>query len=176
MTAAVTLVAIMVMLAGSVTGASADAEVAWNALIEGNQRFAAGLVRDRHLVPARNAVIAGAHPRAIVLGCSDSRVSPELLFDQGLGDLWVVRTAGNDPDPGAEASIDHAVDALGVDLVIVLGHDGCDFAANIEVAVNRAATDVAARSETVRRALAAGRLVIIRAVYDPGSGIVRRIP
>src|SRR5262249_21005044 len=80
-------------LASFAAPASADPAAAWNALAEGNQRFAAGLVRDRHLVPSRNAVLAGAHPRAIVLGCSDSRVSPEIVFDQGLGDLWVVRTA-----------------------------------------------------------------------------------
>ncbi|HET8734808.1 MAG TPA: carbonic anhydrase [Anaeromyxobacteraceae bacterium] len=64
-------------------------------------------------------------PVAAVVGCADSRVPPELLFDQGLGDLFVVRVAGNVAEPGVVGSVEYAAEHLGTPLVIVLGHEGC---------------------------------------------------
>lgn len=70
-------------------------------------------------------VAIGQHPFAIVLGCADSRVPPEIIFDQGLGDLFVIRVAGNIVDDAILGSIEYAVEELGTPLVLVLGHEGC---------------------------------------------------
>jgi carbonic anhydrase len=95
-------------------------------LINGNDRFVEGKALHPNQDLARRAELAkGQKPRAIVLSCSDSRVPPELVFDQGLGDLFVVRVAGNIDDSAAVASIEYAVEHLGVQLIVVLGHDSC---------------------------------------------------
>ncbi len=73
----------------------------------------------------RAELATGQRPFAIVLGCADSRTSPEVLFDQGLGDLFVVRVAGNVLDDHVLASIEYAVDHLGAQLIVVLGHQRC---------------------------------------------------
>ena len=65
------------------------------------------------------------HPFAIILGCADSRVIPELIFDQGVGDLFVIRLAGNVADDAVIASIEYAIEHLGTRLVVVLGHENC---------------------------------------------------
>ena len=95
-------------------------------LIEGNQRFIAGapkgvLTEDT----ARDALKDGQSPFAVILGCADSRVAPELLFDQGLGELFVVRVAGHVVCAPALESVELAVEKLGAKLVIVLGHSRC---------------------------------------------------
>jgi len=103
-----------------------EAESALAALLEGNRRFAAGTLRHPHQAPGwRRALVAGQHPCAVIVGCSDSRVSPEILFDQGLGDLFVVRTAGHVVDRQALASIEYAAAHLGTPLILVLGHSSC---------------------------------------------------
>jgi carbonic anhydrase len=98
-------------------------------LLEGNKRFADGQVANPRRKPEDFARLAeGQNPRAVIVGCTDSRVAPELLFDQGVGDLFVVRVAGN-VISGAGAmikgSIEYAVAELGVSLVMVLGHSNC---------------------------------------------------
>ena len=95
-------------------------------LMEGNSRFASG--KPRHPDESLERRVAEAktqHPFAIVIGCSDSRVPPELVFDQGLGDLFVVRTAGNRLDDLVLASVEYGVEHLGCSLVVVLGHKNC---------------------------------------------------
>ncbi|BBY75124.1 carbonic anhydrase [Mycolicibacterium parafortuitum] len=99
---------------------------AWKALREGNERFVAG----KPLHPSQNAeyrasLAAAQKPTAVVFGCGDSRVAAELLFDQGLGDMFVVRTAGHVIDSAVLGSIEYAVSVLKVPLVVVLGHDSC---------------------------------------------------
>jgi carbonic anhydrase len=92
----------------------------------GNQRFVAGKLQHPNQSPKRRTELAtGQRPFAIVLGCADSRTSPEVLFDQGLGDLFVVRVAGNVIDDHALASIEYAVEHLGARLIVVLGHQRC---------------------------------------------------
>jgi len=103
---------------------SADESLA--RLQAGNDRFVAGQVIHPNSGPARRAEVAkGQQPFAIVVGCSDSRVGPEVVFDQGLGDLFVVRTAGNVVDDVALGSIEYAVEHLGVPVILVLGHTRC---------------------------------------------------
>ncbi len=95
-------------------------------LLEGNARFVNGKPARKELgASRRHALALGQHPKAAILSCSDSRVPPEHLFDQGLGDLFVIRLAGNVPEPAAVGSVEYAVEHLGVGLVVVLGHHSC---------------------------------------------------
>ncbi len=94
-------------------------------LLEGNARFVAGTPQPRALVDARKGLAGGQAPTAIVLSCSDSRVAPELVFDQSLGDLFVVRVAGNVADKHALGSIEYAAEHLHAGVVVVLGHEKC---------------------------------------------------
>lgn len=92
----------------------------------GNARYAAGRMSHPDETPARRAELAeGQRPFAVIVGCSDSRVPPEIVFDQGLGDLFVVRSAGNVMDTILTGSVEYAVEHLGVKLVVVLGHEKC---------------------------------------------------
>ena len=96
-------------------------------LREGNQRFLDGASHLEALTSAarRNQLADGQAPLAIVLGCSDSRVSAEIVFDQGLGDLFVIRVAGNIVAPSQIGSVEFATDQFGTRLVVVLGHSRC---------------------------------------------------
>jgi len=101
-------------------------EVAMGRLAAGNARFVAGHAKHAHLDPGRRRALAnGQHPFATILACADSRVAPELIFDQGLGDLFVVRVAGNVVDDAILASIEYSVIHTGSALVMVLGHARC---------------------------------------------------
>ncbi len=95
-------------------------------LREGNRRFVAdvrdGGAADRH---RRSELVAGQAPIAIILGCSDSRVPAEIVFDQGLGDLFVIRVAGNVVAPSQIGSVEFAAEQFGTRLVVVLGHSLC---------------------------------------------------
>jgi carbonic anhydrase len=104
-------------------------------LREGNRRFVADVSRGNHVDQAtrRSELATGQEPFAIVLGCSDSRVPAEIVFDQGLGDLFVIRVAGNIVAPSQIGSVEFAADRFGTRLVVVLGHSGCGaIAATIE--------------------------------------------
>ena len=95
-------------------------------LKDGNQRFASEQLAKKDLSTARRQELAkGQRPWAIVLACADSRVAPELIFDQGLGELFVVRVAGNVASPEILGSIEYALTELKTPLIIVLGHEEC---------------------------------------------------
>jgi carbonic anhydrase len=101
-----------------------DQVLAW--LLAGNARFAEGRARHPHEGLRRRAALTDHQsPAGIVLGCADSRVPPELVFDAGLGDLFVIRVAGNVVKEDEAGSIEYAVEHLGVPLVLVLGHERC---------------------------------------------------
>jgi carbonic anhydrase len=103
-----------------------DPGQALSALLEGNARFVEG--RPEHPnqnVERRTELKGGQAPFAVVFGCSDSRVAAEIIFDRGLGDLFMVRTAGHVVDSAVLGSIEFAVGELGVPLVLLLGHDSC---------------------------------------------------
>jgi carbonic anhydrase len=118
------IVALVLAAEHPVASVSADAALA--KLKEGNLRFASSDVSQSKPTAARRAETAQAqHPFAIVLGCADSRTAPEIVFDQNIGDLFVVRTAGNLVDEHALGSIEYAVDHLGARLIVVLGHTRC---------------------------------------------------
>jgi len=102
------------------------ADEALSRLIQGNQRFLRGEVRSGAFRPELLADLAKAQrPYATILGCSDSRVPPELLFDTGLGELFVVRVAGNSLSPEVAGSLQYAGSYLQTPLFVVLGHEGC---------------------------------------------------
>jgi carbonic anhydrase len=104
-----------------------DAHEALAKLKEGNDRFASNVRSLDSLLShmQRGALSAGQSPFAIILGCSDSRVPAELVFDQGLGDLFVIRVAGNIVAPSQIGSVEFAVTRYGTPLVVVLGHSQC---------------------------------------------------
>jgi carbonic anhydrase len=99
---------------------------AWKALKEGNERFVAGQPEHpSQSIEDRARLAGGQTPTAVIFGCGDSRVAAELIFDQGLGDMFVVRTAGHVIDSAVLGSIEYAVGVLNVPLIAVLGHDSC---------------------------------------------------
>lgn len=99
---------------------------AWKALKEGNERFVSGQpAHPSQSIEHRASLTESQHPTAVVFGCGDSRVAAELIFDQGLGDMFVVRTAGHVIDSAVLGSIEFAVTVLNVPLIAVLGHDSC---------------------------------------------------
>lgn len=103
-----------------------DSQNALKKLIAGNVRFTSGKMENLNVGPDRRAeLVKGQSPFAVIVSCSDSRVPPELIFNQGLGDLFVIRTAGNVVDPVTLGSLEYAVDHLHSSLVVVLGHDKC---------------------------------------------------
>lgn len=119
----------LVLLLGSfltlqIFAQSADASI--KKLVDGNKRFVENKpTHQNQNAKRREEVAKGQKPFAVVLTCSDSRVPPEILFDQGIGDLFVIRTAGNIVDDIGLGSIEYAVEHLKVPLVVVLGHEKC---------------------------------------------------
>jgi carbonic anhydrase len=97
----------------------------WNELAAGNQRFVTGKTAPHDFPSQRKALTKTQHPQVAVLSCSDSRVPPELVFDTGLGELFVVRSAGEDDDPLSLGSLEYAIEHLGSTVIVVLGHQSC---------------------------------------------------
>jgi carbonic anhydrase len=126
------------------------ADEALKRLRDGNQRFTSNL---RALEPLfshtrREELLSGQAPFAIILGCSDSRVPAEIVFDQGLGDLFVIRVAGNIVAPSQIGSVEFAVSQFGTRLVVVLGHSQCGaICATIDELTNK---DTSSSSENIR--------------------------
>lgn len=113
-----------VLASSTITAVPAD--IAQKLLLDGNQRF----LSDKYAMPQvgqdrRTELAKGQHPFAVIVSCSDSRVAPEILFNQGLGDLFVIRVAGNVLDSLELGSVEYAVEHLGTKLVVVLGHEKC---------------------------------------------------
>lgn len=124
-------------------------------LIEGNKRF----VQDKLLHPdrtseRREAVVASQEPFAVVVACSDSRVPPEILFDQGVGDLFVVRLAGNVIGPLALDSIEYSTIYLHSSVILVLGHENCGA---VNAVIQGTTKDIEAVAELIEPAVATTR-------------------
>lgn len=146
---------------------SVPPEEALTRLMSGNARYCQGLSAHPHANAVRRIeVAAGQAPFAVILACADSRVSPELIFDQGLGDLFVVRVAGNIVDDATLASIEYAVIHLGSTLIMALGHERCGAVkATMEALAGRGSPD---DRDTHIGALAALISPAVRAV-PPGA-------
>lgn len=122
-----------------------------NRLMEGNQRFVDGNLLHSDLNAERRLQTAKRqNPFAVIVGCSDSRVSPEILFDQGIGDLFVVRVAGNVVGPIELDSIEYSVLYLGSSLILVMGHESCGA---VDTVLKGETTDIEAVAEKIEPAL-----------------------
>jgi len=139
-----------------------DAEQALAVLLNGNRRYVAGEAQHPHQSATRRGeVLAGQHPLAAVLTCSDSRVPAEILFDQGIGDIFVIRTAGHVVDDAALGSIEYAAEHLHVPVVVVLGHQRCGAVA-ATVSGGEAPGHIASIVRLIRPAM-------VRALGQPGD-------
>jgi carbonic anhydrase len=99
---------------------------AWRALRDGNQRFVDGTTSHPNQDAARrDELVSGQNPFCVIFGCSDSRLAAEIIFDLGLGDAFVVRSAGQVIDEAVLGSLEYAVGVLGTPLIVILGHDSC---------------------------------------------------
>jgi carbonic anhydrase len=112
-------------LAAAQDSSAISAERIWNDLTAGNRRFVSGKTAAHDFLTQRKELTQSQHPRVAVLSCSDSRVPPELIFDAGLGDLFVVRSAGEDDDALSIGSLEYAIAHLGSTVIVVLGHQSC---------------------------------------------------
>ena len=140
-------------------------------LMAGHARYLAGAaVPVAHSAEARAARAAGQAPFAAILGCADSRAAPELLFNTGLGELFVVRNAGNVADTGAVGSLEYAVANLGVSLIMVLGHERCGAADAAVAAAQRAS---ACPTSDWLQPLIPSALAALRAGGDVLDGTIR---
>jgi carbonic anhydrase len=100
--------------------------LAWQRLREGNKRFVAGTSSHPNQdASRRSSLVENQHPFAVIFGCADSRLAAEIIFDLGLGDAFVVRTAGQVIDDAVLGSLEYSVSVLDVPLIVVLGHDNC---------------------------------------------------
>lgn len=122
-----------------------------NRLMEGNQRFVEGNLQHPDLNAERRLQTAkGQNPFAVIVGCSDSRVSPEILFDQGIGDLFVVRVAGNVVGPLELDSIEYSVLYLGSSIILVMGHESCGA---VDTVLKGKTADIEAVAEKIEPAI-----------------------
>lgn len=105
--------------------AQPSADEALRRLLDGNARYRAGKIDYDDLTAVRKEVVAAQHPFAMILSCADSRVEPDLIFDRTLGELFVVRLAGNYPVTGGVGSFEYGFEHFATPLLVVLGHSGC---------------------------------------------------
>ena len=175
-------------------------------LKDGNERFVAdkldGKLQDSS---RRGSLTSGQEPYAIILSCADSRVVPELCFDTGLGELFVVRVAGNVANTSSIGSIEYAVAHIGCPLLVVMGHESCgavtaaigggdngyninhllahvtpalaavggdDVNAVVKKNAELTASELASRSSIIGDAISGGKLEVVPAYYELGSGRV----
>jgi carbonic anhydrase len=124
-------------------------------LLAGNQRYKEEkLLHPNHSKEARVSLAAGQAPCAIILGCSDSRVSPEIIFDQGIGDLFIVRVAGNVADRVELDSIKYAALYLKSPLILVVGHENCGA---VQAVINGQTKDIQSVASMIRPSLKLAR-------------------
>lgn len=122
----IVLVAAVALVATAFTAPEGPRKDPFIPLTEGNRRFVKGDPEQKPIDRYHRAELAkGQHPFAAILTCADSRVPPEIIFNQGLGDLFVVRVAGNIADPATLGSLEYAAEHLGVSLIVVMGHSHC---------------------------------------------------
>lgn len=143
------------MVVAATSGSSVPAEEALQRLVAGNSRYVEEkpTASQRCTKESRASLATSQKPYAVILTCSDSRVPPELLFDAGLGEIFVVRTAGNIADPVALGSIEYAAEHLGTSLVMVLGHERCGAVAATVGAKGKAEGNIGAIVKTIAPAL-----------------------
>ena len=167
------------MLALTRLGGSAEAQpvvaantpdAALNLLVAGNARYVANQPQQRDFSAGRASLAMGQAPFAAILGCADSRVAPELAFDQNPGDLFVVRVAGNFMTPDGLGSLEYGAAVLGTKLIMVLGHSSCG-AVNATVAALQKGNTLPGHIASLVRAMKPG---IEPTLKKPGSDLEQR--
>jgi carbonic anhydrase len=158
---------------------SVPADEALSRLNAGNERFANSKVSAGKPVAERRAETAqGQHPFAVVIACADSRSAPEIIFDQTIGDLFVIRTAGNLVDDYALGSIEYAVDHLGTRLIVVLGHERCG-AVTAAIASGTAPGHINALVRDIQPAVAASKGkegdALANAIHENDAAVAAKI-
>lgn len=119
---------------------------------EGNERFVAGeSSHPNQDASRRSSLVENQHPFAVIFGCSDSRLAAEIIFDLGLGDAFVVRTAGQVIDDAVLGSLEYSISVLGVPLIVVLGHDSCGAVSATKSAVDTGNMPVGFMRDLVER-------------------------
>ena len=150
--------------------AAATPSVALSLLTEGNARYVANQPRQRDFSPGRASTALGQVPFAAILGCADSRVAPELAFDQNPGDLFVVRVAGNFVTPEGLGSLEFGAAVLGTKVIMVLGHTSCG-AVNATVAALKKGNTLPGHIAGLVRAMKPGIEPVMK---QPGSDLEQR--
>ncbi|MGH3734904.1 MAG: carbonic anhydrase [Micromonosporaceae bacterium] len=151
-----------------------DEALRW--LLEGNQRFIAGERLHPHQDADRRTALAPAQkPFAVLFGCSDSRLAAEIIFDRGLGDLFVVRTAGHVVGPEVLGSIEYAVSVLDTPLIAVLGHDSCGAVQATLDAVQHGTTPPGFMRDVVERVMLSVLAVREQALADPEVAVTEHV-
>lgn len=145
-------------------------DAALKLLVDGNARYAANQTNERDFSATRAARAQGQAPFAAILGCADSRVAPELAFDQPPGDLFVVRVAGNFMTPDGLGSLEYGAAVLGTKVILVLGHTSCG-AVNATVDALQKGNDLPGHIADLVRAMKPG---IEPALKQPGDGLAQR--
>lgn len=139
---------------------------AWADMAQGNERFVGGAPQHpRQDVERRQEVAAAQHPSAALFGCSDSRLAAEIIFDKGLGDLFVVRNAGQVISSSVIGSLEYAVAVLGVPLIVVLGHDACGA---VNAAIDSALPEAAALPPHIAQLIAPIAPAVRRVIASAG--------
>jgi carbonic anhydrase len=166
-------------VAADPTTPSVPADEALTRLKAGNERFANSKVSAGKPVAARRAETAQTqHPFAIVIGCADSRTAPEIVFDQNIGDLFVIRTAGNLVDDYALGSIEYGVEHLGARLIVVLGHERCG-AVTAALASNSAPGHINSLVRDIQPAVAASKGkegdALANAIHENDAAVAAKI-
>ena len=119
------IIVLAAILLSAVAAHAQSSDGLWNELMAGNARFVAGSLEYCALRPLRNATAGGQSPQTSILSCADSRVPPELIFDRSIGELFVVRVAGNIEDTFGIASLEYAVINKWTKVIVVMGHSDC---------------------------------------------------
>ena len=145
-------------------------DAALKLLVDGNARYVSNQVNERDFSAGRAARTRGQAPFAAILGCADSRVAPELAFDQAPGDLFVVRVAGNFMTPDGLASLEYGVAVLGTKVIMVLGHTNCG-AINATVGALQKGNDLPGHIGDLVRAMKPGVEPVLK---QPGDDLAQR--
>ena len=161
----------LVTMAQAQPAAAADTpDAALNRLLEGNARYVGNQLRERDFSAGRAARAQGQAPFAAILGCADSRVAPELAFDEGPGELFVVRIAGNFVTPDGLGSLEYGAAVLGTKVIMVLGHTNCG-AVNATVAALQKGNDLPGHIADLVRAMKPGIEPVLK---QPGADLAQR--
>jgi len=151
-----------------------DSTEALNRLMDGNKRYMSGTLSAKDVGTRRNETKGGQHPFAIIVTCSDSRVVPEFMFDTNLGDIFIIRTAGNIIDKITLGSIEYGAEHLHTPLVVVVGHEKCG-AVTAACSGGECSPNIAAIVKKLKKPVKKGKNEVERAVNENVKAVIREM-